>query len=90
MTHTDLIAAWSQFIANDGADYLLLMPSNEDACILIPADNAVLFASTQTLSIAQRKAYGERGARLGARTVVIVEGPPGKCFKTLVSVTDEA
>jgi len=90
MTHTDLLASWAQYLTDDRADYLLLMPADEEGYIFIPADKAILFASLEPLTMKQRKAYGIRGADLGALTVVVVEGPPTKCVKTLIHIKDEA
>ena len=90
MTHTDLISSWAKFIADDGADFLVCMPPGEEAYILIPADNAIVFASLVPLTMEQRKEYGHRGADLGASTIVVVEGPPTKCVKTLIHVNGEA
>lgn len=90
MTHTDLMARWAQFLTDDNADYLLLMPAGEESYIFIPADNAILFASLNPLTMGQRKAYGVKGAKFGALTVVVVEGSPDKCFKTLIHIKDEA
>jgi hypothetical protein len=89
MTHSQLIAAWANWIADDGADYMILYEPGVEPYFSIPADRTLVFVSAVPLGSPELKHFTQRGIDFGVDQILVIEGSPGDCYKTLVKIGKE-